>query len=275
MTPLKALTTYFNKTIALSEFGSNYFLTFFILLVILIIKKRKNNSNLLISFLFVITTFVSIVIFWGLTKSLGADFPISYLNPINVIFDSVVEFVNVKNGQSSLSGLAYILGFQFLGVLAGFLTFILFYYILRRQFNSYFEQNTNVTLYEICLKNYEEKVSTNSIKEVFFIFLYTITIPIFNRVSHIQSGLKTFDVLLINMAILFFIFFLSSNFKFYTFHIFIGLGFTIMSLILEQKQIRKIIINFSISLSTSIIIPIVIGLITFFIIKGGSHAFSY
>lgn len=275
MTAKKALSVWFNQMVAVSEFGGTYFLTFFVLFVIFITKKTKNKNKLLTSLLYTLITFISIVLFWALARPISRDFPISYINPINVIFDTIIEKMNSSGNINAFKGLTYILGFQALGTTAGFLTFYGLYALLRWTQNSYFENLPKLSFKEITFINYNEKTSGFAIKELIFIFLFAITIPFMARVNPVTSGLLLIHVVMINMVILFVILYLSSYFNFYAFHIFIAAGFCILNLMLDKKNAGKNLAHFGISLGYSIIIPSIIGIITFAIVKQGGMLNAY
>ncbi|VEU75101.1 Uncharacterised protein [Mycoplasmopsis maculosa] len=277
MTGLKVLSNSFNKIIALTEFGSNYVLAFFVLFCLYIFKRAKVQSKLVKSLAFTLITFMSIIMFWAISKAVSNDIPIMYINPITVIFDSIVEIINIKSPKiSSFIGLPYVLGFQFLGSLAGFITFVLIFYLFKKVPSNYFEENEKYTLKDILFSNHNEKTLAFSLKEIMFILIMTITISLTSRNS-ITYGFNHFTLVLANMILLFTILLISSYFNFFTFHIFLGTGFTILNLITSKnkKEKIKIITHYFIDFSATILIPAIIALLTILIIKGGKQKYAY
>ncbi|MBZ4195289.1 MAG4940 family membrane protein [Mycoplasma tauri] len=277
MTGLKVLSNVFNKTVALTEFGSNYFLAFFVLMCIYVFNRTKNQSRLIKSLMFTLITFVSIVLFWGLSSALSNDIPIMYVNPIGVIFDAFVEMINTKGDIfKSFKGVPYVLGFQFLGVLAGFLTFIGLFYLFKTIPSNYFDKDIKPDLKYALFQNHNERTIAFSSKEAIFILLMTITIAITKRIPH-SYGLNYFTTLLINMIVLFTILLFSSYFNFFSFHIFLATGFSILNLIFTNNKRDKIQIikHYLIDLLLTIMIPVIAALITIGIYKGGNNSYAY
>ncbi|MGV2393153.1 UNVERIFIED_CONTAM: hypothetical protein O8I53_09420 [Campylobacter lari] len=195
-----------------------------------------------------------------------------------MIFDAVVENLNFKStDQSTLFGAVYIISFQFLGTLAGFLTFLGYFYSFRKLQNDYFENNKKITLKDILFSNHNENSIAFGFKEALFILLFTITIAMSSRIS-ISYGLGHFEFLLINMLFLLTILMLSSFFNFYAFHIFIATGFAILNLIVyckEKRTVLKINLHYFLDLALTILIPFLIGLGTILIIKQGGLKYAY
>ncbi|AIA29628.1 hypothetical protein MCFN_02510 [Mycoplasmopsis californica] len=277
MTGLHVLTNNFNKTVALSEFGANCFLAFFVLLSLYIFKRAKNTSKIIQSLIFTLITFVAIVMFWGLMVAVSDDTPIMYINPISVLFDAVVETLNTKGSIfKSFIGVPYILGFQFLGSMSGFILFVAMFYLFKKIPSNYFENQTSVTLKEILFQNHNEKTLAFTIKETIFVFLLAITITMTPRIPHTYS-LNHFTSVILNMIILFTILTISSYFNFFAFHIFLATGFAILNLILadDNKKKTQIIKHYFINLAITIAVPIIVALITIGIYKGGKHTYVY
>ncbi|MDC4163232.1 hypothetical protein LNO75_01390 [Mycoplasma sp. T363T] len=114
MRSLNILTKSWDYGTAITEFGANFVLSFLILFVFLIIKSKKIENKLVVSTMFVLVVFISVIATWAWSRILTDSFPIVYLNPVNVVFDAIVQMINLKNSKTSnwsdsLTGLGYIL----------------------------------------------------------------------------------------------------------------------------------------------------------------------
>ncbi|MGV2393154.1 UNVERIFIED_CONTAM: hypothetical protein O8I53_09425 [Campylobacter lari] len=63
MTALKALTSPFNKVIAITEFGANFILIFLVILIRYLFVRTNKNNKILMAVLITLVTFTSIVMF--------------------------------------------------------------------------------------------------------------------------------------------------------------------------------------------------------------------
>ncbi|MDC4181846.1 MAG4940 family membrane protein [Mycoplasma bradburyae] len=284
MRSLNILTKSWDYGTAITEFGANFVLSFLILFVFLIIKSKKIENKLVVSTMFVLVVFISVIATWAWSRILTDSFPIVYLNPVNVVFDAIVQMINLKNSKTSnwsdsLTGLGYILPMQLAGILAGFVCFFIFYLIVTKSRQTYL---TNVAFNQILFKNSEEKTSHYAFKDLLFIVIYTSVIPLIAVINPVSSGLRRIDYLLITTLVLFVIIYLSSFFNFYTFDIFLSFGFSLFSTIFllmdktqdkqeVKKELKKTWLHFAISFVITFVVAIVIAFIIYQIFIQGKH----
>lgn len=103
------------------------------------------------------------------------SFPIVYLNPINVIFDAIVQMVNLQNSSTShltdsLKGLGYILPMQLVGILSGFVCFYIFYILITKSKQTYIKA---VAFNQILFKTDNQKRFILLLKILFYLNLYS------------------------------------------------------------------------------------------------------
>ncbi|WP_350266450.1 MAG4940 family membrane protein [Mycoplasmoides gallisepticum] len=284
MRSLNILTKTWDYGTAITEFGANFVLAFLIMFVFMIIRSKKIENRLVISSFFVFVVFISIISTWAWARVLMDSFPIVYLNPINVIFDAIVQMVNLQNSSNShltdsLKGLGYILPMQLVGILSGFVCFYIFYILITKSKQTYIK---TVAFNQILFKTDNQKTVYFAFKDFIFILIYTAVIPMISLINPVASGLRRIDYLIVSMIVLFVIIYLSSFFEFYTFDILLSFAFAIFStffLLIDQNSDKQTIktelkntwLHFLISLIITLVIAIVLAIIVYQIFIQGQH----
>ncbi|MBU4691217.1 MAG4940 family membrane protein [Mycoplasma zalophi] len=282
MTPKQLLAKSWNSTGFMYEFIAVYTLIFFVTLWIFFAKlNKKENNKLFMTLGFTFATFLMFIIPWSWSFFLSDRRSFALANPIVVLLQAMLQGVDVtkKTFEPIFTGIWYLIGGQLLGGLAGFITFVPLYCLLRNFFKDV--EKYSDSLKEISLLNtfkINNKANNNAkyfaIKEAIFISLFTTTVPLLNYVNQTNYGATPYDKMFLTLAVIAFTIYISSYFGYYAFHIFFTFINFIMTVIFALYQLikkQKKLINktniikdswsFAITSSLSITIPLIFGLI--------------
>ncbi|QJR43857.1 MAG4940 family membrane protein [Mycoplasma miroungirhinis] len=255
MTPNQLLTKSWNKTGFMYEFIAVYTLIFFVALWVFFAKlNKKENNKLYMTLGFTLATFLMFVIPWSWSYFLANRRSFALANPIIVLLQAMLQGADIikKSFNPIFSGIWYLIGGEILGGIAGFITFIPLFYLLKHYFKDiekYSENLKEITLLNIFKIN--SKANNNikifPIKEAIFISLFTATVPFLNYIHQVNYGATTFDKMFLILIVVAFTIYISSYFGYYAFHIFFSFMNLVLSIIYVLSNLIKYVWNLKVN----------------------------
>ncbi|MGY6172168.1 MAG4940 family membrane protein [Candidatus Mycoplasma pogonae] len=269
MNSIEALSTYWSSKVFASEFIGVFVLTFAIWFASYFFKKYFNSQGrLFLPITFALALIFANVFTWVLAKFYSNTAIYTFLNPANVIFQSLIKGIGKDfTGNPLLKGVPYIIGAQFLAAITANFAYI----AAAKIFTWISGSDKNVNKIQVLpadvlpsLEN-ELTIGKHAVKEGFFLMIMFIIGPF---IAHLPIAYQAndFDKFLLTVVFIFILLALSSRTNWFMFN----LAFSISKLTLHLIYWRynlALFKNFAISITLYVTLPIIVSLIYLAIAK--------
>ncbi len=249
-----ALGQSWNKYYALNEFLGSGLLTLLIIVFFYIIKKNTKNKFVIapvIGVIFLVVTMITTVSghFYG-----GSSNALALINPLNVIMNGVI--------RNTYIGMAYIIGFEFLGTMCGGIMAI----CVIKGLGGSLREFAHGIIFDN--SSWYQSLTKEAFMNI-FLGLGVISVPLFAWIHSTSDGTLSYVVLASLITILLLA---TSDMGYFMFMLPLSIFLLIIKALFDVVE-KSELINFTITTGIHIIIPFIIGGVLYQFINSGKIYF--